>query len=151
MNAETVLQVFLPYHQSPNFARMLSILTIPQTSRYYAPFNALIKNAQPLPRSYITQSISASRDKSLRLLIDVAGMLQQGLRDGAAHRGLLSFWSATMVELIELERSGKGISEALVKVLVEAFVGVLETPKGGQDANVSCCCAPAYVRCEGSS
>jgi len=137
MNAEVVLQVFLPYHQSPNFPRMLSILTIPKTSRYFAPFDPLIKNAQPLPRSYITQSVSPSRDKSLRLLMDVAGMVQVALADNVVHRGLLAFWSATMVELIESERSGKGVGEGLVKVLVEAFVGILETPKGGQDVNVS--------------
>jgi len=137
MNAEVVLQVFLPYHQSPNFPRMLSILTIPKASRYFAPFDPLIKNAQPLPRSYITQSVSPSRDKSLRLLMDVAGMVQVALADNVVHRGLLAFWSATMVELIESERSGKGVGEGLVKVLVEAFVGILETPKGGQDVNVS--------------
>jgi len=137
MNAEVILQVFLPYHQSPNFPRMLSILTIPKTSRYFAPFDPLIKNAQPLPRSYITQSVSPSRDKSLRLLMDVAGMVQVALADNVVHRGLLAFWSATMVELIESERSGKGVGEGLVKVLVEAFVGILETSKGGQDVNVS--------------
>ena len=137
MNAEVVLQVFLPYHQSPNFPRMLSILTIPKTSRYFAPFDPLIKNAQPLPRSYITQSISPSRDKSLRLLMDIAGMVQVALNDNVVHRGLLAFWSATMVELIESERAGKGVGEGLVKVLVEAFVGILETTKGGQDVNVS--------------
>lgn len=137
MNAETVIQIFLPYHQSPNFPRMLSILTIPQTSRYFAPFNPLIKNAQPLPRSYITQAISPSRDKSLRLLIDVAGMVQSALAEGTVHRGLLTFWSATMVELIETERAGKGVGEGLVKVLVEAFVGILEHSNGGPDVNVS--------------
>jgi U3 small nucleolar RNA-associated protein 10 len=137
MNAEVVLQVFLPYHQSPNFPRMLSILTIPKTSRYYAPFDPLIKNAQPLPRSYITQSVSPSRDKSLRLLMDVAGLIQTALADNVVHRGLLAFWSATMVELVETERAGKGVGEGLVKVLVEAFVGILDTPQGGQDVNVS--------------
>lgn len=137
MNAEVVLQVFLPYHQSSNFPRMLSILSIPQKSRYHAPFAPLVKDAQPLQRSYITQSISPSRDKSLRLLIDVAGMVQSALAEGVVHRGLLAFWSATMVELIETERAGKGVGEALVKVLVEAFVGILETPHGGEDVNVS--------------
>ena len=64
-------------------------------------------------------------------------MVQAAITEGTVHRGLLAFWSATMVELIESERSGKGVSEALVKVLVEAFVGVLETPKAGPDVNVS--------------
>jgi U3 small nucleolar RNA-associated protein 10 len=115
---------------------MLSILTIPKTSRYSAPFEPLIKNPQPLPRSYITQAVSPSRDKTLRLLMDVAGMVQVALKDNTVHRGLLTFWSATMVELIESERAGKGVGEGLVKVLVEAFVSILETPKGGQDVNV---------------
>lgn len=137
MNGEMVLQVFLPYHESPNFTRMLSILTIPQTSRYHAPFAALIKSPQSIPRSYITQAVSPARDKSLRLLTDVAGMVQIALRDNTVHRALLAFWSATMVELIEAERAGQGVGEGLVKVLVEAFVTILETPKGGQDVNVS--------------
>ena len=148
MNAEVVLQVFLPYHQSPNFPRMLSILTIPKASRYFAPFDPLIKNAQPLPRSYITQSVSPSRDKSLRLLMDVAGMVQVALADNVVHRGLLAFWSATMVELIESERSGKGVGEGLVKVLVEAFVGILETSKGGQDVNVSLITASPILKAD---
>jgi U3 small nucleolar RNA-associated protein 10 len=136
MNAEVVLQVFLPYHQSPNFPRMLSILTLPQISRYHAPFAPLIKSPQPIPRSYITQAVSPARDRSLRLLTDVAGMVQTALEDNTVHRGLLAFWSATMVELIEGERAGEGVSEGLVKVLVEAFVTILETPKAGQDVNV---------------
>lgn len=42
-----------------------------------------------------------------------------------------------MVELIEGERAGQGVSEGLVKVLIEAFVTILETSKAGQDVNVS--------------
>lgn len=147
MNAETVLQVFLPYHQSPNFPRMLSILTIPQTSVYYAPFHSLIKNAQPLPRSFITTVVSPARDKSLRLLTDIAGMVQRALDENVVHRALLTFWSATMVELIEKEQAGttKSGSEGLVKVLVEAFVGILSTPKAGQDVNVSRVTSPREI------
>lgn len=138
LNAETVLQVFLPYHQSPNFPRMLAILTLPATSAYYAPFTALIKNAQPVPRAYITTSISPAKDKSLRLLTDVAGMIEQALAEKVVHRALLTFWSATLVELIQKEQAGtaKTGTEGLVKVLVQAFVGILSTTNAGPDVNV---------------
>jgi U3 small nucleolar RNA-associated protein 10 len=133
MNAELVLQVFLPYHESPNFARMLSILTIPPTSPYFAPFAPLIKDAQALPRAYIATAISPAKEPSLRLLNDVVGMVPQALREGSVHRAMLNFWSATIVELLEK----KSVSEGLVKSVVEAFVGILTTEDGGQDANVS--------------
>jgi len=80
--------------------------------------------------------------------MDVAGMVQVALADNVVHRGLLAFWSATMVELIESERSGKGVGEGLVKVLVEAFVGILETPKGGQDVNVSLLIASSILQAD---
>lgn len=132
MNAETVIQVFLPYHESPNFARMLSILTIPPTSPYFAPFAPLIKDAQTLPRAYIATAISPAKEPSLRLLNATVGSVVEALREGVVHRALLNFWSATIVELLEK----KNVTEGLVKCLVEAFVGILSTIEGGQDVNV---------------
>ena len=142
MNAETLLQVFLPYHQSPNFPRILAILTIPMTSPYHAPFASLIKSAQPLPRTYVTTAISPERDRSLRLLTDVIGMVKQALDEGVMHRALLAFWTSTMVEMLEKARTGKGVNEGMVKKMVEAFVTILTTPRTNQDVCVSsihCC------------
>ena len=136
MNAETVLLVFLPYHSSPNFARMLSILSIPTDSPYSVPFAPLVKKAQPIPRSYISGVIAPEREKSLRLLSDVAGMLQTALEENAAHRALYAFWAGVMVELLEKNGSREAPSEGLVKVLVEAFAGILSFKNGGKDANV---------------
>ncbi|WRT69783.1 uncharacterized protein IL334_006774 [Kwoniella shivajii] len=137
MNAEILLQVFLPYHESPNFPRILAILTIPQNSPYYAPFFPLIKNAQPIPRSYITTVISPARDKSLHLLTDVAGMVEQAIKEKVVYRALLTFWTATMVDLLEGGNAGKGVHEGLVKVMVEAFVIILSTPQGGEDVSAA--------------
>lgn len=133
MNADLVLEVFLPYHASPNFPRMLSILTISPQSPYYAPFHPLIKDAQPLPRSYIATAISPAKEPSLRLLNDVVGMVPLALREDAVHRPMLNFWSATIVELLEKKYG----SEGSVKALVEAFVIVLSRPNAGLDVNVS--------------
>ncbi|WWC92888.1 uncharacterized protein L201_007850 [Kwoniella dendrophila CBS 6074] len=137
MNAEVLLQVFLPYHESPNFPRILAILTIPQTSTYYAPFFPLIKNAQPVPRSYITSVISPARDKSLHLLGDVAGMVHQAVKEKVVHRALLTFWTATMVDLLGEGKKGKGVHEGLVKTMVEAFVIILSATHGGEDVNAA--------------
>ncbi|KAK8849743.1 hypothetical protein IAR55_005078 [Kwoniella newhampshirensis] len=137
MNAETLLQVFLPYHSSPNFARILAILTLSKSSPYHAPFSPLIAKAQPVPRSYITSSISPSRDKSLHLLGDVAGMVKTAIKEGVVHRALLTFWTATLVDLLEGGKQGKGLHEGLVKLLVETFVVILETPSGGEDVNAA--------------
>jgi U3 small nucleolar RNA-associated protein 10 len=137
MNAEVLLQVFLPYHASPNFARILAIISLPNESAYHVPFAPLVKNAQPVPRSYITTVIAPEREKSLRLLEDVAGMLSVAIAEGAVHRALIAFWSGVMVELIDKSAKGKGLSEGLVKVLVETFVTVLSTRSGGKDVNVS--------------
>lgn len=137
MNTEVLIQIFLPYHESPNFPRMLAILTVPTTSIYHAPFHPLIKNAQPLPRSYITTAISPAKERTLRLLQDVVNLVPKAIEEKTVHRALLAFWSATMVELLEKSRSGKGVTEGLVKVLVEAFVNILSTPEAGPEVSVS--------------
>jgi len=137
MNGEALLQVFLPYHSSPNFARILAILTLPVESPYHVPFAPLIKQAQPVPRSYITTVIAPEREKSLRLLSDIAGMVQAALIENTVHRALLAFWTGVMVELLEKSRHGKGVGEGLVKVLVETFVGILTTNKSGKDVNAA--------------
>ncbi|OWZ73272.1 U3 small nucleolar RNA-associated protein 10 [Cryptococcus neoformans] len=137
MNADEVLRAFLPYHEAPNFPRILAILTIPKRSPYYATFAPLVKNAQPVPRSYIVTSISPAKDKSLVLLGDIASMVQQAVKEGTVHHALLTFWTATMVDLLEGARHGKGANEGVVKQLVESFVTLLETPKAGEDVNAA--------------
>ncbi|TYJ57970.1 U3 small nucleolar RNA-associated protein 10 [Cryptococcus floricola] len=137
MNAETVLRVFLPYHESQNFPRILAILTLPTTSPYHVPFAPLIKNAQAIPRSYIVTAISPAKDKSLHLLGDLISSVQQAVKEGVVHRALLTFWSATLVDLLEGAKRAQGVNEAVVRLLVEAFVTLLETPKAGEDVNAA--------------
>jgi len=137
MNTETLLQVFLPYHESPNFPRIIAILAIPTTSPYHAPFARLAKSAQPLPRSYISTAISPERERSLRLLTDIVGLVKQALNEDVVHRALLAFWTSTLVELLEKARAGKGVNEGMVKLLVEASVTILSTPKAAHDVCVS--------------
>lgn len=143
MNAETTLQVFLPYHDSPNFARILAILTLPTDSPYHVPFAPLAKKAQPVAREYITSAISSARDPSLRLLTDLAESLKTAHTEGCTHRALLAFWSATLVDLLERSRSAGRVPEGVVKILVEAFVTLLSTP--GVSAEVNAAVYPPLV------
>jgi U3 small nucleolar RNA-associated protein 10 len=136
MNSEAVLRVFLPYHESPNFPRILSILVIPTSSPYYAPFSSLIKKAQPIPRSYITTVISPARDRSLHLLGDIAGLVKQAVEEKVVHRALLAFWTSVMVDLLEKTKIASSVPESVVKLLVETFVTVLSIPDAGSDVNV---------------
>ncbi|GMK56611.1 hypothetical protein CspeluHIS016_0304510 [Cutaneotrichosporon spelunceum] len=139
MNAEALLQTFLPYHDSQNFARMLAILSLPQSSPYHAPFAPLVKKAQPVPREYITNVVSSARDPSLRLLGNLVGGVQVALEESVTHRALLAFWSATLVDLIQRARTGAGgrMPEGVVKLLVEAFVNLLSAHKAGPEVNAA--------------
>ncbi|KAL1412540.1 snoRNA-binding rRNA-processing protein utp10 [Vanrija albida] len=137
-NTEVLLQAFLPYHDSPNFARILAILSLPTSSPYSAPFAPLVKAAQQVPREYITTAVSSARDPSLRLLTDVAESVKTAVDEKTVHRALLAFWTATLVDLLERSRSSSGrISEGVVKVLVETFVTLLSTPNAGPEVNAA--------------
>lgn len=136
MNADTLLQVFLPYHDSQNFARVLAIISLPSTSPYAAPFAALTKKAQPVPREYIVTALSSARDPSLHLLTDVAGSLVRALDENTIHRALLGFWTATLVDLLERSRTTR-VAEGVVKVLVEAFVTTLSRTNTGSEVNAA--------------
>lgn len=132
------MQVFLPYHDSPNFARILAILSLPTSSPYSAPFAPLVKAAQQVPREYITTAISSARDPSLRLLTDVAESVKTAVKEQTVHRALLAFWTATLVDLLERTRSSNGrIAEGVVKVLVETFVNLLSIPHTGPEVNAA--------------
>lgn len=137
MNAEVLLQVFLPYHDSSNFARILAILTLPTTSPYHAPFSALAKKAQPVPREYIVSAISSARDPSLRLLTDVATSVQSAIDEDVVHRALLAFWTASLVDLLERSRTSGRIPEGVVKILVAAFVTLLSRQGAGPEVSAA--------------
>jgi U3 small nucleolar RNA-associated protein 10 len=137
MNAEVLLQVFLPYHDSSNFARVLAILTLPTTSAYHAPFAALAKKAQAVPREYIVSAISSARDPSLRLLTDVATSVKAAIDEDVVHRALLAFWSASLVDLLERHKATGRVPEGVVKILVEAFVTLVSRHAAGPEVNAA--------------
>lgn len=130
MNADSCLRAFLPYHEAPQFPRMLAILRLEQTSPYYYLLHPLQKSPQPLSRELLTRYMTIQKDPSLAMLRDVLGMLPAAAT--SSHRTLLNFWSATFVEYVERVRQG-GIPDQVVKVLVEGLVTALNVKKTGPD------------------
>lgn len=130
MNTDSCLRAFLPYHEAPQFPRMLAILRLEQSSPYYYLLHPLQKSPQPLSRELLIRYMTVQKDPSLAMLRDVLAMLPAAAQ--SSHRTLLNFWSATLVEYIERIRQG-GIPDAVVKVLVEGLVTALNVTKSGSD------------------
>ncbi|KAI3617544.1 hypothetical protein CBS9595_003453 [Malassezia furfur] len=86
-----VVHVFLPYHTTPQFARMLQLLPVDREPALH--FLAAVKQAQtPLPTSLLVQAMGA-HDDVLRLVAQT-----QAPPGVAARRVPVTFWTATLVQ-----------------------------------------------------
>lgn len=86
-----VVHVFLPYHTTPQFARMLQLLPVDREPalRFLAP----VKQAQtPLPTSLLLHAMAAD-DDVLRLVAQT-----QAPADVPERRVPVTFWTATLVQ-----------------------------------------------------
>lgn len=135
LNVDPVIEAFLPYHDSPQFPRILSIIRLDPKlkSPYYSLLNPMQKSPTTLDRGLLCRYMSPAKDKSLFLLQRIMGMLSKAVEEGAGFRTLFSFWSATMVEFLEKIRGEGGVPEAVVKALVDGFVRALVIERGGRD------------------
>lgn len=134
MNVESCVRAFLPYHESPQFPRVLAILRLEKNSPYYYLLHPLQKAPQTVPRTLLIHYMTIAKDPSLTLLREILGMLPQAAAQKALHRSLLTFWSATTVEYVERVRQDRGgIPEAVIKVLVEGLVHALNASSSGPD------------------
>ncbi|CAO1623616.1 unnamed protein product [Parajaminaea phylloscopi] len=95
-NPLTTLQAFLPYHQSPQFARMLHILKISSAAhlKFLLP---LQKTVQPLPTSVLVSALTTppTSSPSLETLRFVAHLVRPGT---SPHRTQVLFWSSILVQ-----------------------------------------------------
>lgn len=106
-NYIVTLRAFMPYHQTPQFARMLHILKI--ESEPYLKFLLPFKKAvRPLPSSVLLSALSApaTSNPSLDLLHLVLNTLQPGKK---STRAQVSFWSSILVQLCS-RQGGRGAS-----------------------------------------
>ncbi|WFC96035.1 snoRNA-binding rRNA-processing protein utp10 [Malassezia brasiliensis] len=86
-----VVHVFLPYHTTPQFARMLQLVPVDREPALH--FLAAVKRAQtPLPTSLLVQAMGA-HDDVLRLVAQT-----QAPAGVPARRVPVTFWTATLVQ-----------------------------------------------------
>jgi U3 small nucleolar RNA-associated protein 10 len=139
LNVDAVIDSFLPYHDSPQFARMLAIIRLESThkSPYFSLLHPLQKSPQTLDRSLLIRYMSPAKDKSLFVLQRILALVPKAAEEDAIHRTLLNFWGAILVEFLEKIRGEGGVPENVVKALVEGFVRSLIVERGGADFAVS--------------
>lgn len=105
-NASTLLLTFLPYHTTPLFLNLLSILpsNLPVTFKFLHPY---IRNLTNPPR----QAIVYSASHNTHLFSSLNTYALQVSRAQSHYHGLLSFWvgvvSEAVVSMLDSARSGR--------------------------------------------
>ncbi|KAG6888637.1 hypothetical protein C0992_007989 [Termitomyces sp. T32_za158] len=125
-NVEAVLSLFLPYHESPHFTKMLSILHIKQNSTwsFLLPFKSA---AQNLPRMSLVTEMLRNTDVSRF----VTSLLPSALKEKRSHRVLLAFNAACLHDFIS---RSKALDEGTVAYLLPALLEPLQSTPPIKDA-----------------
>ncbi|KII90106.1 hypothetical protein PLICRDRAFT_686024 [Plicaturopsis crispa FD-325 SS-3] len=118
-NVDDVLALFLPYHESPHFAKMLTILHLKKESTwgYLIPFKSA---ARAVPRIALVNEMLRNID----LARFVAALLPAATKQGCSHRTLLVFNAATLHDFIGCSKS---LDESTVAYILPALVQPLQT------------------------
>ncbi|KAF8966928.1 armadillo-type protein [Flammula alnicola] len=117
-NVEAILTLFLPYHESPHFAKMVTILQIKKNSTwsFLLPYKSA---AQNVPRvSLVTEML-----KNTDVARFVASLLPYALKKGLSHRVLIAFNAATLHDFI---KRSKSLNEGTVAYLLPALLEPLQ-------------------------
>ncbi|KAL4062956.1 hypothetical protein V8B97DRAFT_2026593 [Scleroderma yunnanense] len=126
-NVDAVLALFLPYHETPHFVKMLSILHIPPTS----PFVFLLafkSAAKPLPRSTLVKNMVSDAEVA-RFTAD---LLPTAVKCSYSHRTLLAFNAATMHDYIS---SAPILDDGMLAFILPALLTPLQATH--KDTNVA--------------
>lgn len=162
-SVEDVLAAFLPYHDTQQFARMLSICKL--DGKPHLQFLLSVKKtSSPLPAGVLHAAIlaPASTTASLDLLRWISGLIANDVSSElgvAPHRALVNFWTSTLVQVCaarsrmddtqhvaglskSTSNSKKSVktraadAQAILTVLLPSAVRVAGTASLGQDAQV---------------
>ncbi|KAI0311668.1 hypothetical protein OF83DRAFT_1068421 [Amylostereum chailletii] len=114
-NVDDVLALFLPYHDSPHFAKMVTILHIKPSSTW-SFLNAYKSAAQSLPRSTLVVEMQRNTD----VMRFVASLLPTAIRENYTHRTLLAFHTGVVLDYVARAKLiDDGISAALLPTMIE--------------------------------
>ncbi|PCH43122.1 hypothetical protein WOLCODRAFT_121527 [Wolfiporia cocos MD-104 SS10] len=96
-NVKDILALFLPYHESPHFAKMVTILHINDHSTFRF-LNAYKTAAKPVPRDALVNEMMKNTD----LARFVSGLLPRILQEGGAgaHKTLVIFHTGVLLNYI---------------------------------------------------
>ncbi|RDB23790.1 U3 small nucleolar RNA-associated protein 10 [Hypsizygus marmoreus] len=125
-NVEAVLSLFLPYHESPHFTKMISIIHIKQNSTW--SFLLQFKSAaQKLPRMSLVTEMLRSTDVARF----VTSLLPSALKAGRCHRVLLAFNAASLHDFISRTQV---LDEGTIAYLLPALLEPLRQVSPIKDA-----------------
>ncbi|KAG6857013.1 hypothetical protein H0H87_010685 [Tephrocybe sp. NHM501043] len=125
-NVEAVLTLFLPYHESPHFTKMISILNIKPNSTwsFLLPFKSATQN---LPRMSLVTEMLRNTDVSRF----VTSLLPSALKEQRSHRVLLAFNAACLHDFIS---RSKAIDEGTVAYLLPALLEPFQSKTSTKNA-----------------
>ncbi|PPQ90282.1 hypothetical protein CVT25_013107 [Psilocybe cyanescens] len=117
-NVEATLSLFLPYHESPHFAKIVTILQLKPNSiwSFLIPYKSA---AQNLPRvSLVTEML-----KNSDLARFVISLLPVAVKKGLGHHVLFAFNAATLYDFI---KRSKSMSEGTMAYLLPGLLEPLQ-------------------------
>ncbi|KAI9435473.1 hypothetical protein H4582DRAFT_1969649 [Lactarius indigo] len=94
-NVEDVLSLFLPYHDTPHFAKMVTILRVEPDAPWNF-LNAYRSAAQSVPRTALVTEMV----RNVAVARFVASALPKAVKGRTAHRALVTFHTAALFEYI---------------------------------------------------
>ncbi|KAG7447396.1 uncharacterized protein BT62DRAFT_967377 [Guyanagaster necrorhizus] len=117
-NVESVLSLFLPYHESPHFAKMVTILHVQPNStwNFLIPFK---KAAQSVSRMALVKEMLKNSDVS-RFIVN---LLPAAIKGGYSHRSLLAFNAASLHDYM---MHSKTLDDGTLAYLLPAFLKPLQ-------------------------
>jgi U3 small nucleolar RNA-associated protein 10 len=162
-SVQDVLAAFLPYHDTQQFARMLSIAKL-DDKPHLQFLLSIKKTASPLPAGVLHAAIlaPATTTSSLDLLRWISSLIVNDTTTAlhiAPHRALVNFWTSTLVQVcaararMDETQHVSGLSkstsnskksaktraadaQAILTILLPAAVRVAATASLGQDAQM---------------
>ncbi|KAF9468309.1 hypothetical protein BDZ94DRAFT_1246474 [Collybia nuda] len=125
-NVEALLSLFLPYHESPHFTKMITILHIkPNTT--WSFLLAYKSAAQNLPRISLVTEMLRNSDVARF----VTSLLPIAMKGGFSHRVLLAFNAASLHDFILRSRA---LDEGTLAYLLPALLEPLQHVPNVKDA-----------------
>lgn len=136
-NVEDVLSLFLPYHDTPHFAKMVTILHI-KPDAPWSFLNAYKSAAQSIPRTAMVTEML----RNIVVARFVASALPKAIKEKTAHHTLIPFHTAILFEYIS---RSKALDDAALVVLLPAMLEPLQESAIRTDALAKDVTLSSYV------